>query len=309
MTDHLSSVRWLTDSPELLQTLDHIEILYTDLDGTLLGKGGTLLVDGAGNASTATADAVVRANQADLTIVPVTGRSRIQTTEIVRMCGWSDFIAEAGAIRSYWNGVSRENIWEVSGWSPAVFARMEAAGATPLDMIRQAGALDALREAFPGRVEHHEPWHMARECTDVLRGYLDREAAQVVLDQLDLGITLVDNGVINPRSHTLDACDEPIRAYHLVPTGTSKAAAIRADLHHRGIDPANAAMIGDSPSDMLTASEVGVAVLVENALTSPGLAESLAEHPNAAVVTGRSGDGWVGFVNALLERREGRSQH
>ena len=44
----MDTPRYLHESSDLLQALSKVEILYTDLDGTLLGPGGTLLVDGDG---------------------------------------------------------------------------------------------------------------------------------------------------------------------------------------------------------------------------------------------------------------------
>ena len=294
--------RMLDESPDLLERLSHVEIVYTDLDGTLLGRGGTLLVDGAGSPSTVAAEAIVRLNLAGMPIVPVTGRSRLQCTEIVRMCGWKDFICEAGSIRSYYDGRRRTNHFDTPGWSIREHDAI-ASGQTPLQLISESGALDALQAAFPGQIEHHEPWHHAREGTDVLRGYIDTDEAQRVLNRLSLPVDIIDNGVIHPKVTTLRLSNEPIRAFHLVPRGVSKVRAIQLDLASRGIDAAHAVMIGDGPSDLKTASLVGLTLLVENALKSPGLEEALTAAPNAAIVRGRQTEGWAEFAAALLDAK------
>ncbi|TLM97639.1 MAG: hypothetical protein FDZ75_04115, partial [Actinobacteria bacterium] len=103
----MNALTRLDESPELLDALASVELLYTDLDGTLLAGGGTLLADGAGAPSSACAEAIVALNRAGLEVVVVSGRSRLQLTEVVRMCGWSDFIAEAGAVRTYWRNGTR----------------------------------------------------------------------------------------------------------------------------------------------------------------------------------------------------------
>lgn len=290
--------RMLENSPELLEKLKQAEIVYTDLDGTMLAQGGTLLKDPTGAPSLTVAETIVEANRAGLTIVPVSGRSRLQLTEIVRMVGWQDFIAEAGAIRTYWDGSDREIIYDIPEWT------FDLGGNTPLEIIRATGFLEALQEEFPGCIEYHSPWHHARETTDVFRGYIDRQRALEVLDGFPVPVSIIDNGVIHPKKHTLKESDEPIRVYHLAPAGVSKTRAIALDLERRGIDPQNAIMIGDSPSDMRCAEVVGAVILVKNALKSPGLEKRLEYIPNAAIVDGCIGDGWSKAIRYILDGRK-----
>lgn len=294
----MDMVRFLHDSPPLLDALANVEVLYTDLDGTLLGPGGTLLVDGDGAPAITTAAAVVALNRAGLTVVPVSGRSRTQLMEIARMCGWNDFIAEAGALRTYWRGTGRELVFDTAEWPEG----LPAGCLTPLEAIHASGAIDALIAAFPGRLEHHDPWHLGREATDVLRGCVDAEAAQAVLDTFPLPLTFVDNGLVRRRSASLD-CEGPLHAYHVVPGGVSKRRAIELDLAERGLAPSSAAIIGDSGADLDAAAAVAVAALVENALEDPTVTASLAAYDNAAVVAGRRGDGWAAFASAWLSAR------
>ncbi|MCL2491871.1 MAG: HAD hydrolase family protein, partial [Coriobacteriia bacterium] len=94
----------INDREDLIELVRGVKVVYTDLDGTMLGRGGTLLVDGTGNPSTRTAEAVVALTKAGIPIVPVTGRSDFQLVEIVRMCGLDDFIGESGAVLSWWTG-------------------------------------------------------------------------------------------------------------------------------------------------------------------------------------------------------------
>lgn len=281
----------------LQKRLEDIEIVYTDLDGTLLGRGGTLLIDGEGSPSARTAQAVVAANSAGLKIVPVTGRSCAQLTEITRLCGWTDYIAELGSIRSTFADGERTFTFDTPEWRKPL-----PHGVTPLDIIRESQVVDKLAEAFPGRIEYHTPWHVHRQASEVLRGYLDRQQALEIIDGLDVKLSLIDNGVITPRKHTLGPSDEPIRAYHIAPAGVSKQRAIALDLKERGINPKHALMIGDAPSD-LKCSEVVFTVLVENALRSPGLEKRLERDDNACLVTGMSGDGWARVIDAVLAKR------
>lgn len=294
-------VRRLEDSPELLDRLAHIKLIYTDLDGTLLGRGGTLLVDGKGNPCTDTANAIVALNKAKIPVVPVSGRSRLQLTEIVRLCGWSDFIAEAGAIRTYWNGTTREIVYDTPLWTASDLNLSPEH--TPLDVIRQSGALEMLQREFPGQIEHHEPWHLNRETTDVLRGFVDAKKASILTAELSPAISFIDNGVIHPKETTLTPSDEPIRAYHLAPAGVSKLRAIEQDMAYRGLEREDVLMIGDGLSDIGTAPVVSLAVLVENALLSPGAEQLIDEAPNTAVIKGCSGTGWARLARLILAAR------
>lgn len=290
-------MRMLSNSPELLEKLSDVEIIYTDLDGTLFVRGGTLLADATGAPSYEAAKAIVDINNAGIPVIPVTGRSRAQCTEIVRILGWNDFIAEAGSIRTYWDGTDREIIFDTPEW------RFDLKGRTPLEIVRESGALEALEEAFPGRIEQHAPWHLNRETTDVLRGAIDRQSALEVLEKIPLALSLIDNGVIHPKGHTLKIGDEPIRAYHLGPAGITKRRAIALDLERRGIDPEKAIMIGDGPSDMLVGEVLGLSILVKNALKSPGL-EKRAEQLENVVFTDRCmNEGWADIATEIVKRR------
>ena len=290
--------------------LRKVKILYTDLDGTVLGKRGCLLVDGNNQPSANTACAIVEANLCrELTIVPTTGRSVTQLIEVSRLCGWSDFLGEAGAVRSYWHtdGGWRENIYDTPAWPEDTFdqsaldnGRTPPGDSTPLDIINASGATEILLDAFPGQLEYHSPWNVNRQATNVLRGRVDMARAEQLLATVEPAVTLVENGVIHPSSHTLIESDEPIRAYHLVPTGATKGAAIRADLERRGFKPEEALMIGDGLADLQCAPEVAAVMMVRNFLKGSDMEEAAAQVPNAYLMKGAQGDGWAELVRAIL---------
>lgn len=281
-----------------MRRLADVRVLYTDLDGTLLAKGGCLLADAEGEPSCSVAETIVEANRANLTVVPVSGRGRLQLVELVRLLGWSDFIAEAGAVIVRGVGAGQHVFYNNADWPEDLLAD----GDTPYELIERAGAYEALRDAFPGCVEHHHPWHLDREATHLLRGCLDADAAQAVLDRLDLPIGLLDNGIVRSRGTLTCGDDQPPHAYHLMPKGVTKAQALAIDLERRGLEPQQAAAIGDSAADIDMADAVGMMVLVENAFDSNGVRTTLAARrpDNVWRTCCARGEGWSEFVRAWI---------
>ena len=266
------ALRYLDQAPDVLASLAHVEVLYTDLDGTLLGRGASVLRDDTGAPTLDTARAIVDVNIAGLTVVMVSGRNFIQLAEDSRLLGWTDFIGEVGALRS--TGRERRVEYMLGDWPEDAVPE----GITPYEAILEAGALDMLMTAFPGRIERHVPWDSDRVVTFILRGEVEIEEAQAVLDQIELPVQIVDNGVIHPVNHGLRGVEQ-IHAYHLVPKGTSKVRAIRYDLESRGLRPEQAAAIGDSRADLDMAEAVGVMVLVANGLDVPAVRDAARRYP------------------------------
>lgn len=296
MTTDSTSPRILAASPDALRALAQVEVLYTDLDGTLLGRGASVLVDDLGEPTLETVEAIVAVNRARLTVVMVSGRNAIQLAEDTRLLGWTDFIGEVGCLRSV--GRERATTYSTGDWP----AGLPPEGLTPYEAISQAGGVDTLKAAFPGRIERHVPWDDNRLATHILRGEVDVTAAQTALDALPLPITIVDNGIVHPPRHTLVGVEQ-IHAYHLVPKGASKARAIAEDLAARGLAPAQAAAIGDSGADLDMATLVGLFTLVANGLDSPGMAERIADTQNAYVTRARQGHGWAEFARLWIGAR------
>jgi hydroxymethylpyrimidine pyrophosphatase-like HAD family hydrolase len=287
-------VPFIDESPELAAALSRARVLYTDLDGTLMARGGSVLADGAGEPSTRVAEAIVAARGAGITIIPVSGRGRVQLIEVTRILGWEAFIAEAGGVIVREGGA--EKILNIGEWSQDSLKP----GRTPYEIILDSGAIEALYDAFPGRIEYHTPWHENREITQVLRGCVDNSEAQGVLDGISPPIDFIDNGLIRNRG-TL-TCDEQPHAYHLVPRGVSKSGAIADDLEARGLEAKDAIAIGDSASDLDMAGAVSALVLVANAFDSSGVRDALAasSHANITRTRGSRGDGWVELVEAWI---------
>jgi hydroxymethylpyrimidine pyrophosphatase-like HAD family hydrolase len=220
--------------------LPDARVLYVDVDGTLVAPGGDLFWDG----SRVLVDALLAARQAELDIVPVTGRGRVQVRELCRLLGLPRGIAELGCVHLEGNEVRYE-----LGAFPFV-------GETPIEAVVNRGPLDLVRATAD--LEPHDPWNEGREATLILRGAANVAAVNKALVDHDFAwCELVDNGALarRPGSH----------AYHLAPVRTGKIAGVAADRARHGIDKADAFYIGDSAADLACAPEVRECWLVANA--------------------------------------------
>lgn len=286
----------LAENPEALEALSRAEVLYSDLDGTLLGVGGSVLVSGDGEPSIAAAEAIVRLNTARMPVVITTGRNRLQCNEITRLLGWRGFIAELGCVIVEERGA--DPMYYLGDWP----ADAISPGDTPFLAIERSGALSMLQDEFPGRIEPHAPYHLDREATHVLRGLIDLARAAAVLRALELPIEIIDNGVIHPKHTGLIDLPE-IHAYHLLPSGVHKPGAVARDLEARGLARDQAAGIGDSATDVEIADAVGVMGLVANAIDDARVVAAASGRSNVIATSAKRGDGWAEFATAWMRAR------
>ncbi|MGH9021947.1 MAG: HAD family phosphatase [Acidimicrobiia bacterium] len=263
------------------------QVLYTDLDGTMLGPTGNLFWTAERAPTLAAAAALVRAEESGLEVVAVTGRSRRSTFELARLIGLRTWFCELGGVRVYERGK------EVVPMAP------RRAGEPIIEAI--APALAALESLFPGQLEAHEPWNEGREATLILRGagWVGAAAEEWLTANGYDWLTMIDNGV-GHRSFPGLAGVDPVHFFHLAPRGVSKQAAIAADQSRRGLDPSACAMVGDSRSELACVSVVGRCFLVRNALLGdPDIAAEAAA--SGAEVTGRGyTEGFAEVVDLLL---------
>jgi hydroxymethylpyrimidine pyrophosphatase-like HAD family hydrolase len=257
--------------------------LYTDLDGTLLGPGGSLFATSRGP-SARTAQAVARLHEEGVALVPVSGRTRDQLREAARILGAEAFIAELGAYVVQRSADGREETIPNLG---AFRGR-----GTPVEAMARSGAGGFLLERYAGSLEPHAPWAFAgREATMLLRGLIDPVEASAALAGAGYDwLEVVDNGRLSRRYEPLDLPE--FRAYHLVPRGVSKASGVRLHMGRAGWDPAECAAVGDSPSDLVLAEVVGRVFLVAAGATG--------DRENVTVTSSPDGEGFVEAVDDLL---------
>src|ERR687886_2874321 len=73
-----------------------LRCVYTDLDGTLLGRRAALLRDGQGRFTLLAARALEACFRADVEVVPISGRRRATLFEDTRLLGLTSFVYEVG---------------------------------------------------------------------------------------------------------------------------------------------------------------------------------------------------------------------
>jgi hydroxymethylpyrimidine pyrophosphatase-like HAD family hydrolase len=259
--------------------------VYLDLDGTLLGRGASLLHDGEGAVTIEGVRAVQACLRAGVEVVLMSGRRRAQVFEDARLLGQSSFIFEAGACVV----LDGEEHWLTGDrWSIA----QQPGELTIAQQIELSGAPALLLERYEGRLEYHEPWHVQREVSHLFRGLVDAlEVDRLLAEHGHDDLRLVDNGVVNRRSPALAQLPH-VRGYHLVPAGASKAGAVAFHRRVRGYAREETFAVGDSREDLACAVEVAVFWLVANGLARDlSIGEAVAAHANVRVTDAANGPG------------------
>ena len=258
-----------------------IRCVYTDLDGTLLGRGASLFRDAEGNFTLLPARALEACDRAGAEVVIKSGRRKAQVMEDARLLGQTSYIYEVGC------GL------HIDGEDTFLGELKPQDGKTVWQQIEESGAPQMLLERYEGRLEPHAPWHHERQFSHLLRGLVDVDEANTLLPD---NLRLVDNGDISPKE-TLLGLEGPPHAYHLIPRGASKAEAVAAHMRARGYAREECIAVGDSVEDMGVAEHVERFFLVANAKVA-------AAGDNVEVTEGANGEGFYeAVVRTLAESR------
>jgi hydroxymethylpyrimidine pyrophosphatase-like HAD family hydrolase len=265
-----------------------LRCVYTDLDGTLLGRGASLFRNAAGDFTLLAARALEACHRVSAEVVIKSGRRRAQVAEDARLLGQSSYIFEMGS------GIV------IDGELRFLTGELQPRdGRTIHAQVADSGAPDLLLRSFAGRLEHHSPWHLDREVSHLFRGLVDvREANELLRAEGHDRVRLVDNGAIGRDETGLPLPDTP-HAYHLIPAATSKAAAVERHMRSRGYASEECIAVGDSSEDLDVAAVVGRFFLVANADVSAALLP-----PNADLTEAAMSEGFYeAVVRALAESR------
>ncbi|MEA2362961.1 MAG: hypothetical protein QOD71_2106 [Thermoleophilaceae bacterium] len=230
-----------------------IRCVYTDLDGTLLGKGASLFHTAEGEFTLLAARALEACHRAGAEVVIKSGRRRAQVMEDARLMGQTAYIFEVGSGMV----IDGELTFLTGDLQPRGDETIHA-------QIEELGAPALLLERYAGRLEPHSPWHANREVSHLFRGSIDvDEANELLAAEGHAALRLVDNGTIEDGRH----------AFHLIPAVSSKAAAVAAHMRARGYAREECIGVGDSREDLDVAQVVGRFFLVANAdvVEAPGV--------------------------------------
>jgi hydroxymethylpyrimidine pyrophosphatase-like HAD family hydrolase len=256
-----------------------IRCVYTDLDGTLLGKGASLFRTAEGEFTMLGARALEACHRAGVEVVIKSGRRRAQVMEDARLLGQSSYIFEVGS------GMVIDG--ELSFLTGDLQPRD---GVSVHEQIAATGAPQLLLERYAGRLEPHAPWHVDREVSHLFRGLVDAgEANRLLADEGHDGLRLVDNGRIGPDTHT----------FHLIPAASSKVGAVSAHMRARGYEPEQCIAVGDSREDLEVAVVVGRFFLVANAAVGDAALPANVERTEAPMSEGF----YEAVIRALAESR------
>ena len=265
-----------------------VRCLYLDLDGTLLGRGASLLHDGQGRVSLDGVRAIQACLRAQVEVVLISGRRRVQVAEDARLLGQSSYAFESGACAV----IDGEEHWLTGEMLPGEL--------TIAEQIERSGAPALLLERYRPRLEYHDPWHLNREVSHLFRGLVDAPEADALLAAHGHpGLRLVDNGTVTHSSPALAGLG-PVRGYHLVPASASKAAAVALHSRVRGYATRDTFAVGDSREDLACAGQVGALWLVANALEDSTIAEAMARLSNVRLAQAGYGPGVYEAVTRTL---------
>ncbi len=262
-----------------------VRVIYSDLDGTMVGPRGCFLRTEDEAISLEPARALADLLEAGVALVLVSGRSQPQLLEASGIFGADGYIAELGAMVAWDRGRGRHLL---RGAMPQEY------DAIPADLV------DGMLHRFARRLEFHDPWHLGHELDVMLRGQADvAEVNAWLAGQGAPWVRLHDNGML-PARPTPGLDIDVLHVYHLVPDGIDKGRAVAYDLARRGLRPEHAVAIGDSASDLVMAPQVGRFHLVSNGARSAPVRALAEATPNVVIEEQALGLGWASAVRSAL---------
>ena len=265
-----------------------LRCVYTDLDGTLLGRQGSLFRDSEGGFSMLQARALEACHRAGAEVVIKSGRRESSVLEDAKLIGSTSYICEVGCL-VVMDGERTELVGDLE----------PDPGKTLAETMVDGGIPDELFDHFDGKLEWHSPWHRQRELSLLFRGKIDvDEGNRFLAERGHRGLRVIDNGAIFAP---MEGVDGPAHAYHLLPEAAGKARAVAFHMRARGYAPEECIAIGDSVEDLDVAEVVGRFFVPANGPErDSALREAIAGRPNVTVTEGRMGEGVYEAVISTL---------
>src|SRR3712207_1292974 len=145
-----------------------IRCVYTDLDGTLLGRGASLFRDADGGFTLLPARALEACHRAGVEVVLKSGRRKAQVMEDARLLGQTAYIYEVGGGLV----IDGEETFLTGAFQPED-------GRSVHELVADTGAPELLLERLD--LEPHSPWHLDRQISHLFRGHADAREANELL--------------------------------------------------------------------------------------------------------------------------------
>jgi phosphoglycolate phosphatase len=265
--------------------------IYTDLDGTMLGRGASILRDARGEFSLLAIRALEACHRAGVEVVIKSGRRKAQVYEDARLIGQRAYIYEMGC--GLVDGA--EEVFLTGALQPRP-------DRTVYQQVADSGAPELLLEAYRGRLEYHTPWHEDRQFSHLFRGEVDAAEVDALLREHGHDdLKLVDNGITERRSPSLRV--DVVHTYHMIPRGSGKAPAVAAHMRRRALRPEQCVAIGDSRGDIEVADVVGRFFLVANGVAADsGIRAVIGGRTNVTITDeAMSGGFYEAVVRSLAE--------
>src|SRR3712207_646613 len=136
-------------------------VVYTDLDGTMVGPRGSFWHTAGRELTDGPAGALLDLHRAGVALVLVSGRTYEQVIEAARIFAADGAIAELGATIGWGPGRTPHRL---RGELPEQYGDR-----TPMDVMAELGIVEELIAAHPGRLEWHAPWHATHDTDALLR--------------------------------------------------------------------------------------------------------------------------------------------
>jgi hydroxymethylpyrimidine pyrophosphatase-like HAD family hydrolase len=267
-----------------------LRCVYSDLDGTMLGRGASLLRDAEGNFSLLPVRALEACHRAGVEVVIYSGRRKAQVYEDARLIGQPAYIYEMGCAL-----VDRdEEVFLTGELEPRP-------GASVYEQIDELGAPRLLLETYAGRLEYHAPWHTDRHFSHLFRGEIEVAEAHALLERHGMGqVRVVDNGLSWRHYESLAVAKTHV--YHLIPRVAGKGRAVAVHMRRRSLAPDECIAVGDALGDLEVADAVGRFFLVANAVENDPAVRAN-RHANVTVTEEAMSNGFYeAVVRALAER-------
>lgn len=265
-------------SENLLQNLNKVSVIYTDVDGTLVTNG--CLFCNRDGFTMRNAQAVYQLLSAGVDVVMTSGREKEKLKDTARLLGFQNYIANLGIELVYNQG---EKVITDFGVDVPDQQSLK-------NWIKNSGVIETLFDNFPEQITFYEPWADILRTHYLMIGELSNPELDQLFNEKFPDLRIIDNGEVSPykqfsKPHT----------YHILPKSVGKKSAIQTDKRERKLDTNNLIAIGDSLEDMTMADEVAIFFLLDDHLPI--------HQSNIIRVSNSRGEGFSQIVDFLVEKK------